>query len=171
MGNEEEMWYLLKSVTSAMIAFRNSNYHHGDIQPGNIMIDNDGSIKMIDNSLVNYGRTGYHKIVFGENYKTTLSPILIDSLKDKKVEPVHDKIKSDIFSLGISALSAGTNSDFNKVYDWSGLRLKMPYSPEAKVRLGLEDPIVAEDQQQHVQGSPQQQQVKPVKPRKVFHDK
>lgn len=140
--NEEELWFLSKSVISAMIAFRNANYHHGDIQPRNIMIDNDGNVKMIDNSLANYGRTAYHKMVFGEVYTAPLSPILMDSLIDRKIDPLHDKVKSDIFSLGITVLSAATNSDYNKYYDWVRRRVRMPFSPEHKIRAGIRDPIV-----------------------------
>jgi serine/threonine protein kinase len=98
--SEPEIWYLLSSLASVIKTFELNDYHHGDIQPKNVLVDQSGFVKILDNSLVNYGKTGYHKMVFDSTYTAALSPILIDALKERELNPRHDKVKSDIFSLG-----------------------------------------------------------------------
>lgn len=125
--SEAEIWYLISSFASVIKTFENHGYHHGDIQPKNILVDGSGFAKIMDNSLVNYGKTGYHKMVFDAKYTTALSPILIDSLKEREINPRHDKVKSDIFSLGITTLCAATNTSINHYYDWVNKRVRMSY--------------------------------------------
>jgi serine/threonine protein kinase len=125
--SEPEVWYLISSFASVIKTFEEHGYHHGDIQPKNILVDPSGFVKILDNSLVNYGKIGYQKMVFDATYTTALSPILIDSLKERELNPRHDKVKSDIFSLGITALCAATNNSINHYYDWVNKRVRMAY--------------------------------------------
>lgn len=125
--SEPEIWYLLSSLASVIKTFELNDYHHGDIQPKNVLVDQSGFVKILDNSLVNYGKTGYHKMVFDSTYTAALSPILIDALKERELNPRHDKVKSDIFSLGITILCAATNTSLNHYYDWVSKRVRMAY--------------------------------------------
>lgn len=129
--SESEIWYIINVLCSVVGTFRDHDYPHGDIQPQNLLIDNEGQMKIIDTLLINYGETGYTKMVYGD-YKAPISPRLLEALKSKKVNPVHDKVKSDIWSIGMTALCASNNTDFNRYYDWRRLEIlnRNPVQPQ-----------------------------------------
>lgn len=119
--SEPEIWYILEMMSGILTSFKNRGYHHGDIQPKNLMIDPHGFIKITDNSLINYGETGYSKMIMTlteSKYRAALSPKLMESLPFKELNPNHDAIKSDMFSLGITALIASLNENLDTYYDW-----------------------------------------------------
>lgn len=122
--SEPEIWYILTTLISVIKTFESYGYHHGDIQPMNIFVDEEGKLKLIDNSLVNYGEIGYQKMMFDKKYKAILSPIQLNALDLQQLTPVHDKPKSDIFAAGITVLSAATNNDWKKYYAWDRIALK-----------------------------------------------
>jgi serine/threonine protein kinase len=117
--SEPEVWYLIEKISSLLYSFWERDYHHGDIQPKNIFIDSHGMIKVCDNSLINYGETGYHKMLYGGQYHAALSPELIKAFENKAVHPNHDPIKSDIYSLGITVLCAALNKPIEAFYNFS----------------------------------------------------
>jgi len=145
--SESEIWYILITLADLIKTFNEHSYHHGDIQPRNIFVDSSRKIKLIDNSLINYGTAGYQKMLYEKEYKTTLSPLLIDSLKYEKVDPKHDKVKSDIFSVGITTLCAATNSNFLKYYDWERCRLFTLYKSPMPFNDNLSPPMIDRIQQ------------------------
>src|SRR3990167_4050911 len=119
--SEPEIWYLLEMLSGILTSFKNRGYHHGDIQPKNLMIDPHGFIKITDNSLINYGETGYSKMIMtltDSKYRAALSPKLMEALPFKEINPRHDAIKSDMFSVGITALIASLNENLDTYYDW-----------------------------------------------------
>ena len=119
--SEPEIWYILEMMSGILTSFKNRGYHHGDIQPKNLMIDPHGFIKITDNSLINYGETGYSKMIMTlteSTYRAALSPKLMESLPFKELNPRHDAIKSDMFSLGITSLIASLNENLDTYYDW-----------------------------------------------------
>lgn len=117
--SEPEVWYIIDGLISLLMSFKERGYHHGDIQPKNIFIDPHGFIKMVDNSLVNYGKTGYLKMIFQPGYKSALSPQLLKAFQSKELHPNHDAIKSDIFSIGITLLCTCLNTSIDNYYNWS----------------------------------------------------
>jgi serine/threonine protein kinase len=118
--SEPEVWYIIDALVSLTMSFRERGYHHGDIQPKNIFIDPHGFIKLCDNSLINYGRTGYLKMVFEPGYHAALSPQLLNAYKSKELHPNHDPVKSDIFSIGITCLCAALNTNIHHYYNFTG---------------------------------------------------
>jgi len=121
--SESEVWYIINSLLSVVSTFKDHDYPHGDIQPKNIFIDNEGKIKIMDNLLINYGDTGYRKMIFEPGYRTPLSPQLLRALPAKVLNPAHDKVKSDVWAIGITALCACNNTNFNKYYDWRNYQI------------------------------------------------
>lgn len=121
--SEPEIWYIIDGLVSLLMSFKENQYHHGDIQPKNIFIDPHGYIKMSDNSLINYGRTGYLKMIYEPGYKSALSPKLLESFKSKHLHPDHDPIKSDIFSIGITCLCAALNANLDYFYNFATVEL------------------------------------------------
>lgn len=118
--SEPEVWYIIDALVSLLMSFKERGYHHGDIQPKNIFIDPHGFIKLSDNSLINYGRTGYLKMIFEPGYQAALSPNLINAYKSKELHPNHDPVKSDIFSIGITCLCAALNTNIGHYYNFAG---------------------------------------------------
>ena len=117
--SEPEIWYIIDAMISLLMSFKEGNYHHGDIQPKNIFITDQGFVKLCDNSLINYGRTGYLKMLYEPGYRAALSPKLIKALESGAQQPDHDPIKSDIFSIGITVLCAAMNADISHFYNFN----------------------------------------------------
>jgi serine/threonine protein kinase len=143
--SEAEIWYIIDSLASVVGTFRDHDYHHGDVQPKNILIDNEGFVKLLDNSLVNYGTTAYQKMLVDNKYEAALSPLLLESLKTRAQVPIHSKVKSDMFSIGITALCAATNTKVNHYYDWSQKRVNMAYPQEIEGKLKEQGSVGVED--------------------------
>lgn len=144
--SEQEIWYIMECLVSLCKIFKDEGYCHGDIQPRNILIDENGFIKLIDNSLVNYGRTGYLKMVYEGNYTTALSPQLLESLRSRELKPKHDPIKSDVFSIGITMLCACTNHHINEFYDWKQKEVLYNKIKEAFIkmrRIGFSEQLIS----------------------------
>ena len=116
--SEQEIWYIMESLVSLTRTFKQSGYCHGDIQPSNIVIEENGFIKLFDNSLINYSKNGYLKMVYSSTYTSALSPQLLEALKTRELKPIHDPVKSDIFAIGITTLCAATNLEVDDFYDW-----------------------------------------------------
>lgn len=119
--SEPEVWYVIDALVSLLMSFRERGYHHGDIQPKNIFIDPHGFIKLCDNSLINYGRTGYLKMIFEPGYHAALSPQLLAAIRSQEIHPNHDPIKSDIFSIGITCLCGALNTKIDHYYNFAGV--------------------------------------------------
>lgn len=136
--SEPEVWYIIDSLCSVVQTFRQNGYHHGDIQPKNILIDEQGFLKLLDNSLVNYGYTGYQKMLSDPRYESALSPLLMEAMRIRATDPIHTKVKSDLFSVGITALCAATNTNINHYYDWRQKRVRMRYPPDVEEKMSRE---------------------------------
>ena len=145
--SEPEVWYIIDALISLLMSFRTREYHHGDIQPKNIFIDPHGFIKLCDNSLINYGRTGYLKMIFEPGYKAPLSPQLLNAFKSKELHPSHDPIKSDIFSIGITCLCAALNTSISNYYNFAGtptlLQEKINQSYDKMSELGFSHQLIS----------------------------
>ena len=122
--SEQEIWYIMESLVSLTRTFKQCGYCHGDIQPINIVIEENGFIKLFDNSLINYGKNGYLKMVYSSTYTAALSPQLLDALKTRELKPIHDPVKSDIFAIGITTLCAATNLEVDDFYDWRNKEIR-----------------------------------------------
>lgn len=65
--SEPEIWYICYSIINAEKSFMENGYVHSDIQPKTCLINQQGHIKLIDNHLINFGKTAYDKVLY-ENY-------------------------------------------------------------------------------------------------------
>jgi len=79
----------VKDLVSGLKGFRDLNLHHEDMRRYNEL-----------------------------DYTTPLSPQAMKSLMVGPESSSYDKEKNDIWSLGITLLSAFVNEDFNNYYDW-----------------------------------------------------
>jgi len=144
--SEPEVWYIIDALVSLLMSFKERGYHHGDIQPKNIFIDPHGFIKLSDNSLINYGRTGYLKMIYEPRYHAALSPQLLLAYRSKELHPNHDAVKSDVFSIGITVLCAALNTSIDHYYNWITHTLNMDNikkSYDEMSRLGFSHQLIS----------------------------
>ena len=123
---EEHLWYLLKSILSALEFLQKNGIAHGDLKPSNILISRLGSYKIAEQSLFGNAFSSYMQQLSGsDDVRAYLSPSLIESLFNQELHPHHDAYKSDIFSLGLSVLHAATLTDCDEFFNWSNCRLEV----------------------------------------------
>lgn len=113
--SEGELLYILKSLVRTMAELENCSICHRDIKPQNIIISDEG-YKICDfgeAKIVNPNEDPLHTVRGTELY---MSPLLFNALKKKNNKVRHDCFKSDVFSLGLCMVLAGTLT-FRALYD------------------------------------------------------
>lgn len=85
--------YILRNVLRGLAILHDKGFIHGDVKPTNIMIDSEGTIKLVD-----FGRAAR----IGEQVNILLGSPLYMSPEIHRREP--GLIQSDIFSVGLVAL-------------------------------------------------------------------
>lgn len=116
----------MKDLVSGLKAFRDANLHHEDIQPHNIYVLNNKSLKLVDACFMNDEKSGYMRKYNEMDYHSPLSPEALKSLLFGPTNSSYDKEKNDIWSLGITLLSTFVNEDFNNYYDWKNYKVNEP---------------------------------------------
>ena len=113
--SEGELLYILKNIVRTMAELQNCSICHRDIKPQNIIISDEG-YKICDfgeAKIINPDEDSVHTVRGTELY---MSPLLFNSLKRKNNKVKHDCFKSDVFSLGLCMVLAGTLT-FRALYD------------------------------------------------------
>lgn len=134
--SETEIWYIIEMLVNVMAAMKASGNSLGDIQPKNLMVDSNGFIKIADNTLINYGETGYLRRLTTSKYKAALSPKLMTALPYNEVNPIHDEDKSDMFSMGITALCAAHLKDIDFFYNFGQNKIEWEQINNYLARMG-----------------------------------
>lgn len=117
---EEDIWFFLYCVLSGLLYYKAYNLAHGDLQPKNIFISQNGFFKISDHTLFNNSNS-YSQIQWNPSASHTniyLSPILVHSLAKELVQPLHNPFKSDIFTLGMITLHIATRENCDQCYDY-----------------------------------------------------
>lgn len=120
---EPEIWYILDSIVNTAKLFENNNYFHGDIQPNTCFLAHNGDLKILDNSLLNFGKSGYEKMCYEKNYKAILSPQLMQALRSKQRRPSYDKQLNEVWCIGMTALCIASYTDYEVFYDYKNNRV------------------------------------------------
>ena len=110
-------------MVSGLKAFRDLNLHHEDIQPSNIYVLNNKSLKLIDVTFMNDEKSGFLRRYNEMDYHTPLSPQAMSALMVGPGSASYDKEKNDIWALGITLLSAFVNEDYNNYYEWKNYKI------------------------------------------------
>ena len=93
------------------------NIYHGDYRLINIMLSDEGYVKIPDNGILSGVRNNYFKTLSGE-CRGYLTHLRFYANHDSK--PEYNVYKADVFSLGMTFLYASTLVRPNTVcYDWS----------------------------------------------------
>lgn len=114
--SEQELWSLLLNLIEAKSAMRSNGMVVGDIRPENIFLNEEGKIKVSNllswpSEISNFQKAFDKKITY-------LSPEQIHTLQmggidEEQAEP------SEIFSIGLTLLSACLLTNFDYFYDLS----------------------------------------------------
>ena len=116
---------LANQMINGFAVMQNNNIHHGDIKPDNIMIDNQGNIRIIDfgYSVIrvepSFSASSSGSIKEGLNVTGTkgyVAPELSNLQGDGKSLPKYRRGKADVFSLGITFIKMlkGENWEYSK---------------------------------------------------------
>jgi len=97
---------------------------HGDIQPQTVHITEEGQIKLMHNLSISGGKSGYTKMITNDRYRAALSPIQLKQKAAMKLKTDDDKIASDVWGIGMTALCACTNKSVDFFYDWELSRVR-----------------------------------------------
>lgn len=101
--SEADVIYTLATITRAMSILENADIVHGDIRANQIILTNQGQLKLTHHTLVHPMKTNYLKsLVVGD--KAYLAPELMIALDQKQIDPQYERNKADIYSLGMMML-------------------------------------------------------------------
>lgn len=124
---------MLKDITSGMEALKSQRIVHGDIQPSNIFVMDNKTLKLVDSGFINDGRSGFQRQYQEHDYKTPLGPQAVACLLRGKGMTAFDKEKNDIWATGnnfflmylkgITVLSTIFNENYNSYYDWQSYEI------------------------------------------------
>eukprot|EP00825_Cyclidium_porcatum_P038915 TRINITY_DN4611_c0_g1_i1.p1 TRINITY_DN4611_c0_g1~~TRINITY_DN4611_c0_g1_i1.p1 ORF type:complete len:577 (-),score=88.11 TRINITY_DN4611_c0_g1_i1:175-1905(-) len=118
--SQSEILTMIDSVLNALLYLRLSEIYHGGIQPKNIYPMKNGTYKIYNYRSLTEGQSSYQQIVLGIDLDIYLSPQLFVNVCSKKIIPNYfDREKSDVFSLGMTALSMATLKNLNSCYDYN----------------------------------------------------
>ncbi|CAD8131974.1 unnamed protein product [Paramecium pentaurelia] len=115
--NEGHIWILLQQIIDPCTYLSERNIVHGDIKPSTLYLDENGCIKIAECCMLNDGINGYQKMILSQD-KAYLSPILLQQYKELIMSPIHDEQKSDIYSLGLTALSVILMEEVYDCFDY-----------------------------------------------------
>lgn len=118
--SEPEVWYIANGLVDLDYTLMEESVEapHGDIQPKNVMIDEEGNMKLIDNVIAT-NKVAYDKCNFTDDYFAPIAPEYLDDLRKNKVRPEgKDLNKQEIWSIGITSLAAASGNYPEDYYDW-----------------------------------------------------
>ena len=117
---EEEVWYAGHSVLGAVDYLASKGVYHEDVRPLNVLIENDGSIRLFWNNALRPGFNQFVKLSSNEgDDECYLSPKLFGGLKGSGVNN-NDPVKSDVYSTGMVLLEMVSNVGVKECYDYNG---------------------------------------------------
>lgn len=116
---ENEVWLIVSDLLSYLGDLHNMGLEHGDLQPTNILFNNNRVVKVLSPLIYTTFQNAYDYRLANEGYKSTFSPELLESFEHRVQNPNVDNRKSDIFSLGICLLCLVSNERYYYFYDFN----------------------------------------------------
>jgi len=115
---ENEIWYLLNSLIFCGEHLQRNQEVHGSLTPETIYLTPEGHVKLINMIYMHNELDSYHNILGDSNEKGFLSPSLMEELKRKALNPRHNRVKSDVWAVGMIALYAGSLFNTRNLYNY-----------------------------------------------------
>ena len=98
--DEADAWGVLRDLVNGAKAFRDLNVHHGDVQPKNVFVLDDKTLKMIDTCFINGEDSGFNRKYYDMDYTAALSPQAMGGLILGPDSLSFDKEKNDVWAIG-----------------------------------------------------------------------
>lgn len=115
---ESDAWGILKDLGNGVKGFRNLNLHHGDIQPSNIFVMDDKSLKLSDVCFINGEKSGFKRKYHDLEYTTPLGPQALNGMLLGPMASSYDKEKNDIWGIGNFQIFFSNKNFFQKFSDY-----------------------------------------------------
>lgn len=115
---EPEIWLIISDIVTYLSELFNLGLVHGDLQPTNILLNNNRVVKILSPLLYTSFQTAYDYRLANDTYKSTYSPELLQHFENRVQNPKVDAKRSDIYSLGICLLCLVANEQFPYFYDF-----------------------------------------------------
>ena len=116
----EHMWYVLKILVEVCAHLIRYNIPVGELDPENVLITEEGEIKLLNCFFLEGFRDGLVKALSVQGYKSCFSPEELRCLKRFRVDQGIDREKSVVFSIGVVVLCVAVSEDFQGFYDFFG---------------------------------------------------
>lgn len=115
---EHEIWQLITDLVYYMVGLNSFGLSHGDLQPKNILFDQNKSLKVISPLIYTVFQNAYKLRLANDGFKSAYSPEMLLDYADRNPSPSYDPVRSDIFSLGICLLSYIQSLDYEVFYNF-----------------------------------------------------
>ncbi|CAD8206968.1 unnamed protein product [Paramecium pentaurelia] len=100
---ESHIWLLIQQIVDPLAFLEEQKQVHGDIQPQNIYLDENGSVKLAEYNYFPGGQHGFQKMLLSKD-RAYLSPTLLNNYRNMNFKAQHNEYKSDVFSFGMTLL-------------------------------------------------------------------
>lgn len=122
---ETELLAIANNLIDALEFMQSYGISHGDIRTDTCFISKEGNVKVINRRLVCDERSNF-EVARDGNHGVFLTPIAFDTLKKKgSEEPIQDRYKADVFSLGMVLLECATLKRSYQCYDWNNYTVNL----------------------------------------------
>ncbi|EGR28032.1 protein kinase domain protein [Ichthyophthirius multifiliis] len=111
---EGELWYLLDSLISAAFYLKTKAVFHGDIRPYNVLLTNNGQVKLGDQFSATKKMPAVAQIQIGASQDFYLSPQHLQTINKVSTNVSLDNWKGDVFSIAATVLEAATLESFSE---------------------------------------------------------
>ncbi len=121
--SELQLILVLKALNGYFKHLLDCNIFDDFIQPEHVLIDQNGNIKILDFSVLNFGETAFEKMInnyYDENKNLVIAPLApeqVSALELSESLPEFDDNKLASWLIGMTLLSSSSLIDFWEFYD------------------------------------------------------
>jgi len=121
---EASLFKIAADIIDVLEYLQQNSISHGDIKPDSCFRNKSGSIKIMDRKLVGDGTSAFELVKEG-NRSFFLTPKAFECIKKGLNEPMEDKYRADVFSLGLTILECATLKPSSQIYDWNNYTINL----------------------------------------------
>lgn len=121
---ENELLNIVGQLLGVFEFLQQHNTNHGDIKPESCFIGEANRIKVAIPWLVHEEPSSFRLAQEGDQ-SCLLTPVALEAIKKKQNEPLQDRFRADVFSLGMVLLEAATLKKSSSIYDWNNYTMNL----------------------------------------------
>lgn len=117
---EAHCWYILKMLADVCNYMAKSNLPIGEVSPSNVMIDDNGDVKLLNLDILTGYRTSLERAFNLPGYHSTFAPEQLERLNllNRKIDGI-DIGKAEVFGIGMTVLCLASDDYIDAYYEWS----------------------------------------------------